>query len=229
MSQETAPQFPFHTVEVSGADALQSWKYFQQLWRKEGCSAVVIGDPDDAANLAQNREFNTASPRETLEVATRIDVPEFFKDRVLAEEDYYNVEEGNWPLELAAPIEFTSHLDLGTRKPKSKVLIAQIPTERSYEIPAYLAWGGWNECPGPAEQVAVLRHWHEKYGIEIFAITGDVLECSVDHPPMGREECIELAREQFIYCTDIVYQGVETLFALAALLQNSHAWFFWWD
>ena len=38
-----------------------------------------------------------------------------------------------------------------------------------------------------------------------------------------------LAWEQFLFCEDIVSQGVETISNLGATLLNSPYWFFWWD
>ena len=51
----------------------------------------------------------------------------------------------------------------------------------------------------------------------------------MEAPPVDKESAEKLAREQFIFCTDIVYQGTETIRNLAATLMNAKAWFFWWD
>jgi hypothetical protein len=77
--------------------------------------------------------------------------------------------------------------------------------------------------------VALLRFWHDKYGAQIISATDDVIECTVSRPPSTREQAMELAREQFLYCADIVYQGVQTVSNLGAGLLNSKYWYFWWD
>jgi hypothetical protein len=51
----------------------------------------------------------------------------------------------------------------------------------------------------------------------------------VRHRPKSRGEALELAREQYSYCSDIVDQGVGTLNALAAALMENDWWYFWWD
>jgi hypothetical protein len=38
-----------------------------------------------------------------------------------------------------------------------------------------------------------------------------------------------LAREHFLYAPDIVWQGVGDVGELAAYLDNSPVWHFWWD
>ena len=42
-------------------------------------------------------------------------------------------------------------------------------------------------------------------------------------------EALDLAREQYAYCPDLVDQGTETLSALAASLLKDEWWHFWWD
>jgi len=38
-----------------------------------------------------------------------------------------------------------------------------------------------------------------------------------------------LAKEQFLYCSDIVEQGAGSIRNLASILLNGRAWYFWWD
>jgi hypothetical protein len=47
--------------------------------------------------------------------------------------------------------------------------------------------------------------------------------------PATREAALELAREQYLYCNDIVDQGTGSLSGLAASLTTDDWWFFWWD
>jgi hypothetical protein len=51
----------------------------------------------------------------------------------------------------------------------------------------------------------------------------------VQRRPPTREAALELAREQYVYCSDIVDQGVQTLSAFAAALMENDWWYFWWD
>jgi hypothetical protein len=74
-----------------------------------------------------------------------------------------------------------------------------------------------------------MRYWKERYGAEIVSLSGDVIECAVQKPPRTIEDSIELAWEQYWYCSDIVDQGTQTIMNLAAGLMNSDYWFFWWD
>lgn len=114
-------------------------------------------------------------------------------------------------------------------KPLDKVHILILPTKEAAAAPAYLRWGGWNACPAPEYHVAALRDWHRRYGAVPVGMTGDVINVRVERRPASRDEAIALAREQFLYCEDIVLQGTGTFAPLAAGLMRDDWWFFWWD
>ncbi len=108
--------------------------------------------------------------------------------------------------------------------------IAFVPVASQEEVLAALGWGGWNACPGPAEHVAILRHWGRSYGAQLRAMSNDTLEFDVPNPPTTFEAALALAREQYAYAGDIVVQGEhDTIGALGAALVNSRHWHFWWD
>lgn len=109
------------------------------------------------------------------------------------------------------------------------VIVARVPTGTPFEAPAYLRFGGWNSCPESHAHVAIWKRWEATYGAKILCMSGDIVEATVERPPLGKDECYALAREQFAYCPDIVTQGVGTIDALASLLSGGRSWYFWWD
>jgi hypothetical protein len=114
-------------------------------------------------------------------------------------------------------------------KPETLVSIILVPVKHAWEVPARLAFGGWNECPMPDEQCTVLREWEKTFGAVPFALTSDVLELMATRLPVSKEEALALAKDQYIYCSDIVDQGIGSEEALAESLLESKLWFFWWD
>ena len=60
-------------------------------------------------------------------------------------------------------------------------------------------------------------------------LTHDVLEMRVARPPADREGALDLARQHYLYCPDLVDQGTPTLDGLGAALLGSPVWSFWWD
>jgi len=228
--EEAVPDFPFPLTGVAGSEAVAQWKRLQKLWRADGASAVLIGDAQQVRLVGENCKLSALSTDDILAASSDLNSEIVIQARLEAEGEYYgSLEPSEWPSKLVAQQELGAHLETLSRKPKKKVYIARIPTNHSYEIPAYLKYGGWNECPAPEEHVAMLRYWAERFGSEIYAITEDVIECTVEAPPKDKETSMALAKEQFVYCSDIVFQGTESIELLAASLKDSRAWYFWWD
>src|SRR5262249_26265456 len=119
--------------------------------------------------------------------------------------------------------------DIQSGRPLPEVFVGLVPTTESWQVPIYLQFGGFNDCPHPDAQGAVLRSWQEKYGAGLFCLRSDVLGLEVERAPREGEGALELAREQFLFCRDIVEQGTQSLERLAAELLGGELWFFWWD
>jgi hypothetical protein len=231
------PEFPFPLQAAPGSVAVRQWRTLQAEWRKEGCSAVLLGDAKEVKRMADAFSYNTTSVEKLLETAKALKAFRIFRHKLSEIREYWESDEpddhplkvGEWPTQPVEAQELGAHRDVLTRKPKETVYFAKIPTVHSFEIPAYLQFGGWNDCPSPEEHVAMLRRWSERYGLEIYAITGDVMECELTRLPVDRKAALNLAREQYLYCSDIVDQGVGNIATLAAILGCSTHWYFWWD
>ena len=159
------------------------------------------------------------------------DVAARLEGQLRARGPYRGMERGPWPKDREGSLfEFIAS-DLTDGEKQRPVSVGLLPTDVSWHAPAVLNLGGWNECPPPHEHVAILRHWHERYGAEVVRLTDSegLLEMAVSKPPRKRADALALAREQFLYCPDIVEQGCETIEALAAGLLRGEAWYFWWD
>ena len=118
-----------------------------------------------------------------------------------------------------------------SRKPASVIRIALVPAvDGMLERSGHPRLRELERLSGnPDVHVALMRYWHEKYGAELMTLTRDVVEMSVARPPMTREDALELAKEKFLYCQDILTQGTQTLERLAAEHLGCPVWFFWWD
>ncbi len=227
---EPAPEFPFPLVAVPGVSAVETWLRLRDAWRPEGHSPVLLGDRAQVEAARGALASYDVPTERILEIASGLAPDAMLEERLRArEEDGLDVPLGRWPLVPPGEHELSAHCDVLSREPRPLVYIAEVPTPRPWEIPAFLRYGGWNECPGPEEQVAIHRRWFERYGAELYAMAGDVVECWVARPPSTRDAAEALAREQFLYCGDIVDQGTTALLPLAAQLKGARAWFFWWD
>jgi hypothetical protein len=220
---------PYETLIVSGDEAVSTCLRL----RVEGAgrfTPVILGDPKCLSILRDVITADGDSPQRIIDRSEEISMQSFVDARLAGEGEYYrNVKKGEWSENGAVSQNLTGHTDLVKGIPLKRVAICKVPTPRSWEVPAYLSFGGWNECPGPEVHVALLRYWHETYGADVITLLSDVIECTVSRPPAEREQALTLAWEQFVYCSDIVLQGTETLFSLAAILRGGKTWFFWWD
>jgi hypothetical protein len=217
--------FQCELITVAGKDALAT---YQSLKTKTGIIPVILGDNDDIASMTEAMAYTTDSFGQLLQQAVSIDPLDWFIKRQVQDADYYDLTTGEWE-DLSPAMDISVHLDILTGKPKPKIYIALVPVEKSWMIPVFLKIGGWNDCPTAAEHSAIFNYWDECYGITVAGITRDVIELEVQRPPSTREQAIQLAEQQFIYCPDIVYQGTQTIAALASTLLNGRVWFFWWD
>ena len=125
---------------------------------------------------------------------------------------------------------FISYWDYETQKTQPMIL-AKIPVKNPWEVFAYLPFGGWNDCPDTAALMAVSKYWHEQHGAVPAVLTYDTLEYSVPAPIEPQERALDLAKEQYAFCADIIEQGAPgmSVTRLARDLRQSNIWYFWWD
>jgi hypothetical protein len=81
----------------------------------------------------------------------------------------------------------------------------------------------------PEEHVAAFRSWRDRHGAELIGLSYDTLNLCVAKRPGTPQEAFALPREQYLYYSDNIDQGVRPDSALAAALMQSHWWYFWWD
>jgi hypothetical protein len=219
----------FEIAPCPGESALRHLEQLRSEGRSAGFTSILLGDKDDADGLAENREFLKTSTEEYLRLAAEVNVEAWLKKQVEADPECFQTETVDWPSEIPEAGSISAHLEVLSRKPKKTAYLAKIPTPRNWEAPAYIGMGGWNACPDAAVLTAFAKRWHERYGAEVVSITHDVMEFTVTKPPTTKEAALELAKEQYVFCSDIVDQGVGDVSTLAATLLNSNYWYFWWD
>ncbi len=198
---------------------------------------IVCGPPASQGEFESLADPAEITPDEMIEQTPKFDLDRWFsqqREYLALDNDYESESDweevaGDWPTVLPPHHQFTMTSDILSGKTLHAVVGFRIATDASWKVMAHLPYGGWNECPSSEIHCALWRRWEEKYGAKIISIAPDTIEAYVQRPPTTKEAAMELAWEQFLYCSDIVHQGTETTSALAASLLNSRAWFFWWD
>ena len=123
---------------------------------------------------------------------------------------------------------FSGFMDFGSPRRANECVLAKIPTANPWEVFAWLPFGGWNDCPNPEDILRIAEYFFERYGAIPAVMTRDILEFSA--PPLkDKDTAVGAALEQFAFCQDIVFQGVDTIGRLAGGLMQSTVWYFWWD
>jgi hypothetical protein len=211
---------------VDGANAIDVWRALRLLLPPKGFWPVVLGKAFEVEGLRVNWE---GSPSDEIEMAASFEPESWLQERFDEDTNYYERAHGPWPGDVSPLEGFTIPRELMSDRPLREVYIGAVPTPHSWEVPAYLGFGGWNDCPSACEHVAMLKYWFSRYGAEVVGVSNDTIECAVSRPPTSRDEALTLAFEQFVYCGDIVIQGVGTVENLAASLLGGQIWYFWWD
>jgi len=217
----------------TGRDSVNVWKKLTAAVDRTGHRPVVLGVDDDLSFhkelIEEFGDQNSSGVRETIRLGEELSPDEFLKSAAnnwIDDDDEFNIADyhGEWP--GPAP---QQGFGITTLSNVPLVHIGLAPTVTPWHLPAYLRFGGWNDCPPPSAHVAMFKYWYEKYGAVPVNMTHDVVEMYVAKPIRSKEEAISVAEEHFWYCTDIVMQGTETIEALAATLLDANQWYFWWD
>ncbi len=202
----------------------------------EGCTPMIIACDvtlletiDEFAATAEQLKTN----RDKLLASERFDIQKWFAERLSDWKDELGADWNETVGEIACESgdvskSFSGFLDFGNPRRSEECILAKIPTNEPWEVFAWLPFGGWNECPMPEEMLWIAKYWYERYGAIPAVMTHDVIEFSAP-PVKDKNTALGLALEQFAACSDIVFQGVETIGRLAGGLMQSSVWYFWWD
>lgn len=166
--------------------------------------------------------------------AAPINPEQWFKETVANDKEMYFIDEN--PEAIANLIkkngvpenhDFIGYINY-SQKCTYPVIIVKIPEKDPWKVFAYIPFGGWNDCPTNEEIMYISKYWFEKYGAEPAVISPDTLEF-LAKPVENPNEAHKLANEMFVFCTDIVFQGVGYIGILEEMLKTSTTWYFWWD
>jgi hypothetical protein len=224
------------TVVVPGTDAI---KELGRLWRNRtdtGLHPILFGKQDSFGFIEKGCSRVT-DPLSVIRKSMNINIDEYLTEYYQEypedfSEDEITVEEedGVAGQSLPAPHEINLISDLDD---EASYTIGLLEMEEPWHVFAHLGWGdektGGQDIWGCDFQCAMHRRWQEQWGAEVISMTPVVIECRVARPPLNAEDAMRLAREQYVYCKDIVHQGAGSLTELASILLRGKEWFFWWD
>ena len=120
--------------------------------------------------------------------------------------------------------DWQSHLEWYSPQPQDPVALLFLPITCSWDALAYLSWFP-TEYQRSESYIALGRSWQERYGAELVAHYGTMLQCYVSRPPTQIQAAWKLAREQILVapCTTLL-PGIPLRHHALALL-NCGRWF----
>ena len=108
--------------------------------------------------------------------------------------------------------------------------LALIPAARPADAITALGWTGpANYTYEMAPMSAILRSWEDRFGAYVIGIGFDVLTVGFERMPTDESNRLSLAAEMTAFCPDLVFQGTESVRALADELGRTSTVQFWWD
>jgi hypothetical protein len=214
-----------HALHVPGWSAIQTWVELRESLATAGYWPVLLGEPAAAEEVREHLHRDQHSAPSLVEQALALDVARWFEEA----EGGHPLPRGAWPGEDLGSTSFTIPYDARTRRPHREVVLALVPALAGWQAVLRLGFGGFNRCPPACVHGAVLRFWEERLGAELVGLQPNILELWAAELPPDRNAALALAREQYLYCRDIVEGGCETLDELAAILSSGEHWYFWWE
>lgn len=194
---------------------------------------------DVAAAFAGFRADDSITTEEYLEVAVQESVNRFgtapriddaldflsenrlysFKD---IERWFLDWEIATFPAALELPEAGLAHLQW--YEPRESHALVLMPSDRGWEVPAYVSFYGAHQCNSQFV-VALLKEWNDRYGAELVAHYGTMLQFQTTRRPQTAEEAFHLAWQQHLIapCTTIL-PGVSVRDHARALL-HTNQWF----
>ena len=246
-----------YQILVPGNQVVSIWHKFRQQFAQTGYWPVILGAKDDVEWVEDSIDYHAQSSAEILAEGLAIDVPNWLTERNQADEEdqedpselnqldsrdsnIYSIKPNlkvsdalahNYSTNIVQLLQNNSVIvqDILTDNPQAKIVIALVPLQHNWQLPAYLKFGGWNSCPPPAEHVALLKYWDDQYSLEMVGLIGDTIEMIVTKPPILITQAQILAQEQYAYCPDIIDEEVDTIAEVASMLVDAPIWSFWWD
>lgn len=104
-------------------------------------------------------------------------------------------------------------------------VLALIPTEKPYELLAWIPIGGFNWCPLPEYQMAFAKHLFECYGARLMEITGVSMDYYVPNPLTKIEDVINVSRDLITFDDD----WYEDTSVAPGYVYGKKRWHLWWD
>ena len=257
MIQPFESKLGFPLVQVRGVHVLEAWEHLSKnkavspvvigdpeslLYISEGLEYADSETVEDVLLKAERLEFpsglkamRSVELKELLELGKNdSNFKELFAGLEADQEISISTEDvlSDWPRGRANKSKITLPsvaIDWSSETPLETVIIALIPTSDWTEVPAYMRFGGYNDCPASEWHVAALRYFRDLNNVRLVGISHDTIDLKAMRPPQSRGAAAQLAIDLYEYCPDLVDQGSGSIGELARDSMTTSLWSLWWD
>ena len=220
---------PFDFVVLPRSEVVNALDDLKHL--RPDMTPMLFGSPHDAGILFERFGSDKTAPADWIAQARSFDLDQWLASRQSDHEEDQDPDEpfpdrGPWPDSATPSTQLSVQVVSLLPGQTPAAIIGLLPITDPTETAAELHFGGWNDCPNPEVHICIARRWHEKYGAVQVSNGHDAIEFRVAKPVTDRQEALDLAWLQYLYCSD----GLPgTLEEAAAELVGSTVWHFWWD
>lgn len=217
---------PFEVIRVPGAEAEAT----RERLLGRSTVPVIIGTMDEAERLFEPLlEEGRPELEAVLKRAARLDIEAWTRERRAEASSLLGAVPSLWPSHPPPPKHLVVPRDPLSGRFRPDVVLALVPADEAWQVPAHLHYGGFESCPPAHVHAALLCHWQKTFGAQLACMQVATLECKVDRPPATREAALELLEQQVAYCPGLAQQGAQSVEALADILRTARTWHFSWD
>ena len=173
------------------------WKELRDRRKITGVWPVILGDKYDLAEHRHRLEYHSdADTKAIIRRGHTMDLDHWMEMASLSVlRDVFSFQP--FPEKLSTGLD-----DIFLRPYSDPIYIGLIPFRVGWNAPAYLNFGGWNDCPAPEVHSGLFQRWNRMFSAEVFSITHHEVGLIVNHPPRDLTAAHELRLERFLYCPD---------------------------
>lgn len=233
----TQSPFPKNMFLIPSTSLEKDWQSLAASLKDSGFWPVIVGDKDDLrvrSEMLEGRSHEDAHNEISLasqfnyakwEKQAKSDVAPLGDDDEQIEDEYLIFDASEIELLATSPA-------LKSAFPANKMetnYIAIIECKSPSHIPAILSLGEFNNCPSSDIHIALIQKLEKEAGAQLMSLTSDTVELHLTKLPKNQKTLAELSIINYLWASDVVSQGTESVPALAEAMQESETMFLWWD
>jgi hypothetical protein len=214
-------------VDIAPADLRSEWAAARERFAGHPLAVTDFGSDGHVYDEIFGRHFygEEASPAEIIERAATISAQDALAALRHDENDYAHERARFEQEERERPTTAPQHVDHDDWYLPDNCTLLDLPITHSEHAVAYVSFYGAEGKGGHERLIAILRSWRERFGAELVANWGTMLQFAVARPPQTLDEAFVLAIEHDLVAPCTLALPGETVRDHARFLWRRPTWF----